>query len=266
MGKTGKLLAGAAVVVIVGGTWLGVSTSSTTAGTTPTTPVATPTTTLPPPANAPVGFNATRTAFVLPYKLGYLPAPELALAKSDPAYAAGLVNLKDWIDLPAAPNTLPSENGWFYLGVTITSALPSLKGDASGLWNSLLYTLSPPPGVAFATASNVAINTSQLGVVPPSEGGRRLLYALQYHGYTIITPTALEVRAAPTGKLTVGGVVLGAFCVPSPEAIIQNGQIVTPAGLTPITAGPSTVFAFKALSSNAPTLYDQGVSSCASFS
>jgi hypothetical protein len=81
------------------------------------------------------------------------------------------------------------------------------------------------------------------------------------------------VRAAPTGKLTVHGVVLGAFCAPSPEAIVKNGHVVTPSGLTSITAGPSTVFAFTAPSSatvaptgvNAPTLYDQGAASCAGF-
>ena len=55
------------------------------------------TTTLVPPKNAPVGFNAARTEFVLPYNLGYLPAPELALAKVDPAYASGLADAGDWM-------------------------------------------------------------------------------------------------------------------------------------------------------------------------
>ena len=56
--------------------------------------VATTTTTV--PANAPVGFNASKSYFVLPHHLGLLPAPELALAEADPAYAAGLANLGDW--------------------------------------------------------------------------------------------------------------------------------------------------------------------------
>ena len=50
-------------------------------------------------AHASVGFNAAKTEFVLPYKLGYLPVPELALAKADSAYAAGLVNAQDWVQV-----------------------------------------------------------------------------------------------------------------------------------------------------------------------
>jgi hypothetical protein len=119
--------------------------------------------------------------------------------------------------------------------------------------------------------SNVPIKASQLGAFP--NNNPNLSKDLAGHGYDIVTPSSLEVRAAPTGKLSVHGVVLGAICVPSPEAIVKNGQAVTPSGLTSITAGPSTVFAFTAPSSaivaptgaNVPTLYDQGAANCSGF-
>jgi hypothetical protein len=119
--------------------------------------------------------------------------------------------------------------------------------------------------------SNIPIKASQLGALPSNNPN--LSKDLDGHGYDIVTPTALELRAAPTGKLTVHGVVLGAICVPSPEAVVKNGRVVTPSGLTPITAGPSAVFSFTAPSSatvaptgaNTPRLYDQGANSCSSF-
>lgn len=59
-----------------------------------------------PPANAPVGFNASKTAFVLPHHLGYLPGPDLALARTNSSYAAGLADLSDW--------KFMSPHSWFY--------------------------------------------------------------------------------------------------------------------------------------------------------
>ena len=82
-------------------------------------------------------------------------------------------------------------------------------------------------------------------------------------GREVVTPSRLEIEAAPVGSLLVHGVKLAAYCVPVPEAAIQDGHVFTPKGLAPITAGPFAVFA----SNNAgTTLYDQGISSCANFS
>jgi hypothetical protein len=68
-----------------------------------------------PKSTVPVGFNSSKTAFVLPYKLGNLPAGELAFAKSDPAYAAGLLNKRDWFYIGAG--SFPT-GGWVYMGLS----------------------------------------------------------------------------------------------------------------------------------------------------
>jgi hypothetical protein len=89
---------------------------------------------------------------------------------------------------------------------------------------------------------------------------------LQSHLYEVVTPTVLEIRAAPVGTLSVHGVSTGAVCAPSPEALIQNGKVVAPSGVPPIASGPDTIFASSAVSSSTPTEYMQGTSTCSNFS
>jgi len=201
-----------------------------------------------PPSSAPVGFNSTRTAFVLPYNLGYLPAPELALAKADPAYASGLANPTYWEHL-SNPGTDPMVSGWFYEGPPSPSTA-DVKAKME-----LTVIISDPSGITPITqTTNVPIVSYQLRHLVSGNSVTGL------QGYTIIGPTDLEVRAAPIGTLSINGVTHSAFCVPTPIADLQNGKIVTPPGWPTITAGPSVI-------ASAPGLlpWVQGTSSCAAF-
>ena len=67
-------------------------------------------------ATGQVGFNAARTAFTLPRGLGLLPEPNLALAKANPAYAAGLANVNDWrkITVRYGQSTTDLKSGLFW--------------------------------------------------------------------------------------------------------------------------------------------------------
>ena len=193
-----------------------------------------------PPVNAPIGFNAARTAFVLPYHLGYLPAPELALAKSDPAYAAGLANLGDWRH---------SHPFWFYS--------PPYGGEPGSGWavkysaiNTVELLDTVPPGDR-AVTSSAPIRSSHLHLLP------NLGTTTPIFGYEYVVPSILEIEAAP-----VMNDLLAPVCVPSPIAFLQNGHIVAPPQLPVMTAGPSTVFTVR----GSGRTYDHGVASCAGFS
>jgi hypothetical protein len=186
------------------------------------------------PSTKGVGFNSNKTVFVLPYHLGNLPAPELALAKANSAYASGLADPSDWIDVKPGPNAEPSQYGWFYTGSLENQFLGSLievKTEVPIIWQSFLDVAKGYPGVTVTDTANVAIDATTLGNFPNNYPN--LTSQLEGHGYTIVTPSTLEVRAAPDGSFTVNGVTLGAFCVPSPEAVLQNGHVVTPVGMTP---------------------------------
>jgi hypothetical protein len=265
--KTRSIATGAAVAVLLVG---GIATYEVTSGkpaptaTTPTqktdtgTPASTATpkkkngqsksSTSTPPTSAPVGFNSTRTAFVLPYNLGYLPAPELALAKTDHAYASGLAKSSYW-DRLANGGSDPMTSGWFYEGppspsVAAVQAKMTLTIEITG-W---------PYGPSITDSTNVSIVSSQL---------RHLVLGnntIGLQGYTVVGPTALEVRAAPIGTLSINGVTHSAFCVPTPIADLQNGKIVTPPTWPTITAGPSVI-----ASSPGRLPWVQGTSSCAAF-
>lgn len=199
-------------------------------------------------ASASVGFNSTRTAFVLPYNLGNLPAPELALAKANPAYASGLANPTYWEHL-SNPGTNPMTSGWFYEGP------PSPSTSAVSAKMELTAKISDPSGTTPITQkTNVPIVSYQLRHLVSGNSVTGL------QGYTIIGPTDLEVRAAPIGTLSINGVTHSAFCVPTPIADLQNGKIVTPPGWPTITAGPSVI-----ASSPGRNLWVQGTSSCAAF-
>ena len=71
-------------------------------------------------ATGQVGFNAARTAFTLPNNLGLLPGPNLALAKANPAYAAGLANAQDWTTITVrygqSTTDLKSALFWTFVG------------------------------------------------------------------------------------------------------------------------------------------------------
>jgi hypothetical protein len=216
-----------------------------------------------PLANAPIGFNTSKTAFVLPHNLGYLPAPELTLAKSNPAYAAGLANLSDWRwqSLPAAQydNGLPpsSYGGWFYVGRGGTTSRLNAMGTKYSVqeWNDNLEIPggSYTGGVALVTTSPVQIRNFTVHALHGFWGSSLFQGADQ----EVVTPGMLEIRAAPIGGASENEGV----CVPTPEAVVQNGRVVTPSGVSPITAGPSTIFTINA----GGHLHDQGIASCNGF-
>jgi hypothetical protein len=185
---------------------------------------------------------------VLPYNLGYLPAPELALAKSDPAYASGLATPANWEHLSNG-GTDPMTSGWFYEGP------PSPATAATAAKMELTVIISDPSGTTPITqTTNVPIVSYQLRHLVSGNNVTGL------QGYTIIGPTDLEVRAAPIGTLSINGVTHSAFCVPTPIADLQNGKIVTPPGWPTITAGPSVI-----ASSPGRDAWVQGTSSCTAF-
>ncbi|MHB1732761.1 MAG: hypothetical protein ACYCU8_04840 [Ferrimicrobium acidiphilum] len=195
-----------------------------------------------PPANAPVGFNATRTAFVLPHKLGYLPAPELALAKSDAAYAKGLANLGDWstadVDGPGHPPF------WMYVGSS--SGAAGVKGNAIGSIGELTDFFN-----GYQTTSNVHIHDfhkHQLWM--PKD-------VITIYGQNLVAPSFVEIQAAPVQPGNTPP-----FCVPSPLALLHNGHVDVTPQLPMFTAGPSTIFTYS------PTTFvdAQGAASCNGFS
>lgn len=207
-----------------------------------------------------VGFNASKSVFVLPYGLGNLPAPELALAKSDPTYASALKNKADWIDVKPGKGETPADYGYFFTGGSTPSAigqLLSVKTTASTLRSMT------PTGVDVTAISPTPVQSSQL--VSISLSSSAIPNALRNRTYEVVTPTVLEIRAAPVGTLSIHGAATTAICVPSPEALIQGGKVVTPSGVPSITSGPDTIFASSA-TTGSPTEYTQGTSTCSSFS
>lgn len=239
----------------------GSSTSSSATSSGPTTAV---------PAKAPVGFNAAKTEFVLPYKLGLLPASELALAKSNAAYAKGLANTQDWFQMetylsPAGKPT--ATNTWFYAGspVVIPASTQGLYVAAAKSVTIETNNGELSSGTVIHSAS-VTIQATTLNTLTAPASTR------SSSGPELLAPSTLEIQAAPSGVLTVGGSNLGAFCVPTPEAYLSNNKVVTASGMPVITAGPSAIFAGENLASTSaaaaksgPVLYDQGVASCANF-
>ena len=243
-------------------------------------PTTTPTTTLPP--GTPVGFNAARTEFVLPHNLGYLPAPELALAKADSAYAAGLGNAGDWTQMQVQlPWVSASENAtgpppvtmWEYSpGGEMTSSDPS--GQSSQRLVMAIKTEIISENVSFVedgvnagtprvSSSSVKVHASTLNSIQIEAGS--VPYRTE-----LLAPSMLEVLAAPVGTLAVGGTGLPAFCVPVPEAFLSHGflsaaKVSTPKTEPVITAGPSAVFAGSNLDTGSPSYYDKGVASCNHF-
>ena len=96
------------------------------------------------------------------------------------------------------------------------------------------------------------------------------------NGDQLVVASILEVLAAPTGTLAVGGtslpafcVLRSAFCVPVPEALLSGGKVTVSSSAPVMTAGPSIVFGGSVTTTGStPTgvlLYDQGVGSCANF-
>ncbi len=210
------------------------------------------------PSSTTSGLNTSKTAFVLPHGLGTLPASELALAKTDHAYAAGLLNPADWIDIRPTAHTKPYQQGWFYVGGMTGSSM-------SAVISAKVIAASIASAASNLAPANESITASQLDTFPVNS--THFFQSINTHGYSLLAPSVLEVRAAPTGTLTVGGTPLGAMCVPSSVAIMHGKSVVSLKGISTITAGPSTIFAFTTSSSKpgVPTLYDQGTSSCFSF-
>ena len=216
-------------------------------------PANAPTSVQQPPANAPVGFNATRTAFVLPHHLGYLPAPELALAKSDPAYAAGLANLKNWIANRSGghSNYVPGENTrWIY-----STQVGQLKEGIGPVAETILV-----PSSHVETTTALRIDNSTPRKLPTQGYGPSAMNNSQ----ELVTPSALEIAAAPGSISWTGNdSAPGAICIPSPVAYINRatGRVDNAPYGPPVTAGPSVVVYFDSNS----TVWYHGVASCAGF-
>ena len=211
-----------------------------------------------PPANAPVGFIAARTAFVLPYHLGYLPAPELALAKSDPAYAAGLANLGDWyrfVEAPVMAGGQPQTHWEYIAGLPRNAGLAAMKAYLVGF---------PPTGLAAVRdqvmTTRIAIRDFTLHGLSQN-AGNTTAYGIGAVIPEYVAPSEVEIAAAPVGMANMGGVHQPVICVPSPLAYLQNGHVFNPWELPRITAGPSTMFGYATSGDH----LIQGVISCAGF-
>ena len=230
---------------------------------TSTSPTSSTTTTV--PVNAPVGFNAAKTEFVLPHNLGLLPASELALAKADPTYANGLANPNDWMQFQTriglgnhlVGGVIPTKNVtlWFYKGsgnYAAAGVKPAVVSENTEVLPFSPNTLqSTSVQIQATTLNNLTIGNSSSSSSPQLVGA-----------------SALEIQAAPLGTLSVNGVGLPAICVPTPEAYIAGGKVVEAGGGMPvITAGPSTIFAIKnpVSHSSPPVFYDKGTTSCGAF-
>ena len=246
--------------LVVAGTALAAcgSSAQTGAATTTTAPTKTskvahkPKTVAKPVVSAPVGFNATDTVFVLPNNLGDLPAPELAIAKSDPAYAAGLADYENW-------KHFSNGVGWIYVGQPSTS-MGAINAKVALL--NYLYL----PGTYWATPNpSIRIVASQLNYVNVAGPSAPYLQV----GQSLVGPTQLEVRAAPLGTFVVNGVTHAAICVPEPIAVVEGGQVITPPAGLNFTAGPNTVaVGYDNTNANGVLtagVWDQGVDSCAGF-
>ena len=231
--------------------------------------------TLIPFKSAAAGFNANKTEFVLPFKLGYLPAPELALAQADLAYAAGLVNTQDWTQVQLH---VPSKNAsatqsamlWVYVGEPATSgpqvAVTGTKANTLS-WNAMIAGIGGAGAVKILNSTPVAVSASTLN--PLFTSSSQFNSNAVSNGEQLVAASELEILVAPTGTLAVGATSLPAFCVPVPEALLSGGKVTVASGVPVMTAGPSTVFGGSVTTpGSAPTgvlLYDQGVGSCANF-
>ena len=219
------------------------------------------------PANASVGFNAAKTEFVLPHNLGLLPGSELALAKADPTYAKGLANAQDWMQFKTEIGSgmkgpliqAKAVTLWFYEG-SGSYAAAGVKSYAVAENTEILPFTSNVLQSTSVQINDTALNTLS---IPKSSSTS---------GPQLVGASTLEIQAAPVGTLSVNGSGLPAICMPTPEAYVAGGKVVTAGGMPIITAGPSTIFAGKDITSSTPlpagtvpVVYDKGTTSCASF-
>ena len=231
------------------------------------------------PANAAVGFNGAKTEFVLPHHVGLLPASELALAKSDSAYATGLANPGNWMKLSSAqPGGGHSSSLWYYAGPTMstahsTSALDAVSNNASvkqmaiGL-EQIFKSNDNQGGLKVSDKSPSSVNALSLNLLVGA-GGSIAIHPLT-SSYQLIAPSNIEIQAAPVGTLAIGSTTGTAFCTPTPQAYLDNGKLTEVSGLPSMTAGPSVIFATPfgapgAASNNGFSFYDKGTTSCGAF-
>lgn len=231
------------------------------------------------PANAPVGFNAAKTQFVLPHNLGLLPATELTLAKADPTYAAGLANPGNWMQLATTkPGGSQSKSLWYYGGPTMSTALSTSSRDAAANnvsvkqmtlgWEQLFKGNDGVGHLNVSDKSPVSVNVKSLNLLV-SPGGSMAIHPLG-SSYQLIAPSDIEIQAAPVGTIAIGSTTGAAFCAPTPQAYLDNSKVTAVTGLPNVNAGPSVIFAvpFGAPgtgSSKGFSFYDKGTTSCAAF-
>lgn len=232
------------------------------------------------PANTPVGFNAAKTEFVLPHNLGDLPASELALAKSDSTYATGLANPGNWMQLSSTkPGGSHSSSLWYYAGATMstahsTSALDAVSNNVSVKqmtigWEQIFKSNDNMGGLKVSDKSPISVSVQSLHQLV-SPGGSMAIHPLS-SSYQLITPSNIEIQAAPVGTIAIGSTTGTAFCAPTPQAYLDNGKVTTVSGLPSVTAGPSVIFAVPfgapgaAAASKGFSFYDKGTTSCTAF-
>ena len=201
------------------------------------------------------GFNSSRTAFVLPHGLGDLPAPELALAKADPAYASGLVNPAKWLKVATTQGAVSGSTFWLYVGSyggTQSSLIASAKIQQAAL------------GTTSALLSKASVSINSIAVNTFSDATHSGSISIP-KGDSLVIATPLEVEAAPVGNHAFGATSIPAFCTPVPYAWINTtNQPVTIPGMPSAPAGPSAVFAVSSTTQTSVS-YSQGVSSCQGF-
>jgi hypothetical protein len=141
---------------------------------------------------------------VLPHNLGDLPSAELAFAKTNPAYASGLLNKKNWFYM--GPGSFPS-GGWVYMGIV-------------------------PGGLTYHTVMNASDEAALNGKV------------LALSQWTGVQPTLLEVQVAPVGPFTVPGAPHGAahtaICIP--QAVSGSVPVFVAANVALNDSGPPVTF------------------------
>ena len=192
---------------------------------------------------------------MLPHGLGNLPAPELALAKSDPAYASGLADPAKWIKITTTQGTGPNGTFWMYVGSYSGTQFPLIT--SAKMQQAALGTNS-----ALLSKASVSINSSAVNTFSNASHSGSISIP---SGDSLVMATPLEVEAAPVGPHTFGTTSMLSFCTPVSYAWINKAnQPVTIPGMPSSPAGPSAVFAVSSTTQTSVS-YSQGVSSCQGF-
>ncbi len=216
-----------------------------------------------------LGFNAARTAFRLPYDLGFLPGPLLAYARQDPEYARGLVTPGKWAWGGSAATEASQNQSYSNVGLFV-------YGGADGTGNGINTKLSSSQGLYGSVPGwppLVPIRDFRLHVYTDTAGDPVLMEQ----------PTALEIVAAPTGTLALGrGKTTWGYCVPMSTWAVPRQAVVDYPSTYPDGApkpdggmwgpwvrfrtGPATIVGEPVgYTATGPRVYTKGAPSCKGF-